>query len=82
MSSDFYSACLSRNLVRSGGLEYRENAAIPLLYNAIEADGCHDLSVANFTSFPDFDRKRKTSIFGYGRVIRLTTFQRQTTSLS
>ncbi len=75
MSSDFYSACLSRNLVRSGGLEYRENAAI-------ETDGRHDLSVSNFTTFPDFSRKRKTGVFEDGRIVRLTTFQREAASLS
>ena len=36
MSSEFYSSSLSRNLVRTGGAGYRENASLRLLLGKAE----------------------------------------------
>lgn len=58
MSSDFYSSSLSRNLVRTGGAGYRENASLRLLLGAAEEKAVH-LERARgepigFSAFPDF----------------------------
>lgn len=61
MSSDFYHASLSRNLIRTGAFGYRENAGPHILLNiadevALLADDGR-ASLKDFTAFPDFGRK-------------------------
>ncbi|MDZ7927391.1 MAG: hypothetical protein U5L46_10010 [Agrobacterium sp.] len=74
MSSDFYSSSLSRNLVSTGGLGYRENASLRLLLSAAEENAMRlspdrDTS-SGFVAFPDFglqtDMVRRT--FSAGRI--------------
>lgn len=64
MSSDFYPASLSRNLVRAGAFGYRENAALRLLLdaarNAVRRQDRDPGSAVNFMAFPDFGRKPET----------------------
>ncbi|TRA97418.1 MULTISPECIES: hypothetical protein [Rhizobium/Agrobacterium group] len=54
MSSEFYSPSLSRNLVRTGGAGYRENASLRLLLNAAEETAIRQDRDAYFAAFPDF----------------------------
>lgn len=61
MSSDFYPACLARNLVRAGTFGYRENADLRSRPDdANRTDSRHNLPTVNFVAFPNFSRRRKT----------------------
>ncbi len=77
MSSDFYSSSLSRNLVRTGGAGYRENASLRvLLGKAEETAGRLDQDhreASGFSAFPDFSRQTRMarSLASAGRI-RLT----------
>lgn len=80
MSSDFYSSSLSRNLVRTGGLGYRENASLRLLLSAAEETAMRldqDRGASSgFTAFPDFglqpDMVRRTFYAGRIRLSKPT----------
>ncbi|MCJ7997951.1 hypothetical protein J5N58_25520 [Rhizobium cremeum] len=61
MSSDFYPACLARNLVRAGTFGYRENVDLcSVPDNANRTDGQRNLPTVNFVAFPNFSGRRKT----------------------
>lgn len=75
MSSDFYSSSLSRNLVRTGGAGYRENASLHLLLGATESPTGRSEYLGQptgFSAFPDFrlyaDKARKTVSTGRIRL--------------
>lgn len=73
MSSDFYSACLSRNLVRTATSEYRENADFPSRQDDALAERRRDPVTASFMAFPDFGGKRMKATFGASlRTVSIT----------
>lgn len=66
MSSDFYPACLSRNLVRTQAPEYRDNADSFLSVNDTASAKYQQKRVtAGFLAFPDFGGKKAKAIFGH-----------------
>ena len=77
MSSEFYSSSLSRNLVRTGGVGYRENASLRLLLGKAEETAervdYYRGEPTGFSAFPDFSRQTRMarSLLSAGRI-RLT----------
>lgn len=72
MSSDFYPACLSRNLVRTATSEYRENADCPSRPDDALAERRRDPVTASFMAFPDFGGKRTKAVFGSIHTVSIT----------
>lgn len=65
MSSNNYSGCVSRNLVRTSTFGYRETASLcALLETAGSRDAQRKLPLASLRAFPDF---------GFDRTARVRT---------